>query len=217
MASKNRRNKVKFKLQPELIVIVACLVIMLVATIIMAVPTKAEKTTTSLNNAIYTYNQNNSSSSTSGSSSSSSSSYLPNKNVFEEVSHSALVKKIRTEEYVYVIYGQYTSNSTIVGNLYNIQTICEDEKISKVYLYDSTWVDTYDDVASESFNNLAKTLQDQIDNNKSADVEGFDLLESPALLVFHNGSMVFNSQSYDNDSYTWSMYIQKAFYLSEVK
>lgn len=216
MASKNRRNKVKFKLQPELIVIVACLVIMLVATIIMAVPTKAEKTTTSLNNAIYTYNQNNSSSSTSGSSSSSSS-YLPNKNVFEEVSHSALVKKIRTEEYVYVIYGQYTSNSTIVGNLYNIQTICEDEKISKVYLYDSTWVDTYDDVASESFNNLAKTLQDQIDNNKSADVEGFDLLESPALLVFHNGSMVFNSQSYDNDSYTWSMYIQKAFYLSEVK
>ena len=216
MASKNRRNKVKFKLQPELIVIVACLVIMLVATIIMAVPTKAEKTTTSLNNAIYTYNQNNSSSSTSGSSSSSSS-YLPNKNVFEEVSHSALVKKIRTEEYVYVIYGQYTSNQTIVGNLYNIQTICEDEKINKVYLYDSTWVDTYDDVASESFNNLAKTLQDQIDNNKSADVEGFDLLESPALLVFHNGSMVFNSQSYDNDSYTWSMYIQKAFYLSEVK
>ena len=215
MASKNRRNKVKFKLQPELIVIVACLVIMLVATIIMAVPTKAEKTTTSLNNAIYTYNQNNSSSSTSGSSSSSS--YLPNKNVFEEVSHSALVKKIRTEEYVYVIYGQYTSNQTIVGNLYNIQTICEDEKINKVYLYDSTWVDTYDDVASESFNNLAKTLQDQIDNNKSADVEGFDLLESPALLVFHNGSMVFNSQSYDNDSYTWSMYIQKAFYLSEVK
>ncbi len=216
MASKNRRNKVKFKLQPELIVIVACLVIMLVATIIMAVPTKAEKTTTSLNNAIYTYNQNNSSSST-GSSSSSSSSYLPNKNVFEEVSHSALVKKIRTEEYVYVIYGQYTSNQTIVGNLYNIQTICEDEKINKVYLYDSTWVDTYDDVASESFNNLAKTLQNQIDNNKSADVEGFDLLESPALLVFHNGSMVFNSQSYDNDSYTWSMYIQKAFYLSEVK
>ena len=216
MASKNRRNKVKFKLQPELIVIVACLVIMLVATIIMAVPTKAEKTTTSLNNAIYTYNQNNSSSSTSESSSSSSS-YLPNKNVFEEVSHSALVKKIRTEEYVYVIYGQYTSNQTIVGNLYNIQTICEDEKINKVYLYDSTWVDTYDDVASESFNNLAKTLQDQIDNNKSADVEGFDLLESPALLVFHNGSMVFNSQSYDNDSYTWSMYIQKAFYLSEVK
>lgn len=215
MASKNRRNKVKFKLQPELIVIVACLVIMLVATIIMAVPTKAEKTTTSLNNAIYTYNQNNSSSSTG--SSSSSSSYLPNKNVFEEVSHSALVKKIRTEEYVYVIYGQYTSNQTIVGNLYKIQTICEDEKINKVYLYDSTWVDTYDDVASESFNNLAKTLQDQIDNNKSADVEGFDLLESPALLVFHNGSMVFNSQSYDNDSYTWSMYIQKAFYLSEVK
>ena len=52
MASKNRRNKVKFKLQPELIIIVACLVAMLVATIWMAVPTKAEKTTTALNNAI---------------------------------------------------------------------------------------------------------------------------------------------------------------------
>ena len=63
MASKNRRNKVKFKLQPELIIIVACLVAMLVATIWMAVPTKAEKTTTALNNAIYSYNQANSSSS----------------------------------------------------------------------------------------------------------------------------------------------------------
>ncbi len=214
MASKNRRNKVKFKLQPELIVIVACLVIMLVATIIMAIPTKAEKTTTNLNNAIYSYNQQNSSS---GSSSSSSSSYLANDNVYEEVSHSSLVKKIRTEEYVYVIYGQYTSNTTIVSNLYYIQSICEDEEIKKVYLYDSTWVDEYDDTDSESFNVVAHALEEDFNKNKSADVEEFDLLVSPALLVFHNGSMVFNSQTYEDSSYTWAMYIQKAFYLSQVK
>lgn len=212
MASKNRRNKVKFKLQPELIVIVACLVIMLVATIIMAIPTKAEKTTTNLNNAIYSYNQQNSSSG-----SSSSSSYLANDNVYEEVSHSSLVKKIRTEEYVYVIYGQYTSNTTIVSNLYYIQSICEDEEIKKVYLYDSTWVDEYDDTDSESFNVVAHALEEDFNKNKSADVEEFDLLVSPALLVFHNGSMVFNSQTYEDSSYTWAMYIQKAFYLSQVK
>ncbi|MBR4496275.1 MAG: hypothetical protein IKP12_03995 [Acholeplasmatales bacterium] len=214
MASKNRRNKVKFKLQPELIVIVACLVIMLVATIIMAIPTKAEKTTTNLNNAIYSYNQQNSSS---GSSSSSSSSYLANDNVYEEVSHSSLVKKIRTEEYVYVIYGQYTSNTTIVSNLYYIQSICEDEEIKKVYLYDSTWVDEYEDTDSESFNVVAHALEEDFNKNKSADVEEFDLLVSPALLVFHNGSMVFNSQTYEDESYSWAMFIQKAFYLSQVK
>lgn len=212
MASKNRRSKVKFKLQPELIVLVVCIVVMLVATIIMAVPTKAETTTTNLNNAIYNYNSSQTNSSTS-----SSVSYLPTKNVYEEVSHSNLVKKIRTEEYVYVIYGQYTSNSDIVSSLSNIQTICEDEEIKKVYLYDSTWVDTYDDTASESFNLVAVPLQDDFNKNKSEDVSEFDLLKSPALLVFHNGSMVFNSQTYENSNYTWTMYVHKAFYLSEVK
>ncbi len=210
MASKNRRNKVKFKLQPELIILVVCIVVMLVATIIMAVPTKAETTTTNLNNAIYSYNSSQTDSSTSVS-------YLPTKNVYEEVSHSNLVKKIKNEEYVYVIYGQYTSNSDIVANLSNIQTICEDEEIKKVYLYDSTWVDTYDDTASESFNLVAVPLQDDFNKDKSEDVAGFDLLKSPALLVFHNGEMVFNSQTYENSTYTWSMYIHKAFYLSEVK
>jgi len=212
MASKNRRNKVKFKLQPELIVLVVCLVVMLVATIVMAIPTKAETTTTNLNNAIYSYNQQNSSSQSSGS----TSSYLPTKNVYEEVSHSNLVKKIKNNEYVYVIYGQYTSNTNIVANLYYIQTICEDEEIKNVCLYDSTWVDTYDDTDSESFNLVAAALEKDFNENKSSDVDDFDLLESPALLVFHNGSMVFNSQTYDNSSYTWSMYIQKAFYLSKV-
>ena len=209
MASKNRRNKVKFKLQPELIILVVCIVVMLVATIIMAVPTKAETTTTNLNNAIYSYNSSQTDSSTSVS-------YLPTKNVYEEVSHSNLVKKIKNEEYVYVIYGQYTSNTNIVANLYNIQTICEDEEIKNVCLYDSTWVDTYDDTDSESFNLVAAALEKDFNENKSSDVDDFDLLESPALLVFHNGSMVFNSQTYDNSSYTWSMYIQKAFYLSKV-
>ena len=214
MASKNRRNKVKFKLQPELIIILACLVVMLIATIWMAVPTKAETTTTNLNNAIYSYNQQNSSSS---SSSSTSSSYLPTKNVYEEVTHSNLVKKIKNEEYVYVIYGKYTSNTSIVGNLYNIQTICEDEEIKHVYLYDSTWVDEYDDTDSESFNIVASALEKDFNDNKSQDVSDFDLLKSPTLLVFHNGSMVFNSQTYENSSYTWSMYIRKAFYLSKVE
>ncbi len=205
MASKNRRNKVKFKLQPELIILIVCLILMITATIIMAIPTKAEKTTTNLNNAIYTYNQENSSNTIS---------YLPTKNVYEETSHSSLIKKIKNEEYVYVIYGQYASNSNIVSNLYLMQTICEDEEIKKIYLYDSTWIDEYDDTDSESFNIVANALEKDFNEGKSADVDDFDLLESPALLVFYNGSMIFNSQSYDYDN--WSMYIQKAFYLSKV-
>ncbi len=214
MASKNRKNKVKFKLTPELIVLVAVLVVMLVATIIMAIPSAKQNTTTKFNNSIATYN---SSQSSSGSSTSSSANYLPNDHVFVEVEHSELFKKVKSNDYVYVLYGN-PANSTIAANLASINSICSDLEIKEVCFYSSLWVEEFEDKDTETFNLVAKTLEDDFNTTKAADVEDFDLLTYPALLVFNKGKLVFNSQTYkDETGYNWSMYIQKAFYLSKVE
>ena len=213
MASKNRKNKVKFKLTPELIVLVAVLVVMLVATIIMAIPSAKQNTTTKFNNSIAAYNSSQSSSGTS----SSSANYLPNDHVFVEVEHSELFKKVKSNDYVYVLYGN-PANSTIAANLASINSICSDLEIKEVCFYSSLWVEEFEDKDTETFNLVAKTLEDDFNTTKAADVEDFDLLTYPALLVFNKGKLVFNSQTYkDETGYNWSMYIQKAFYLSKVE
>ncbi len=215
MASKNRKNKVKFKLTPELIVLVAALVVMLVVTIILAIPSAKQNTTTKFNNSIAAYNSSQSSSSSS--SSNSSANYLPNDNVFVEVEHSELFKKVKSNDYVYVLYGNPT-NSTIAANLASINSICSDLEIKEVCFYSSLWVEEFEDKDTEAFNLVAKTLENDFNNDKGADVEDFDLLTYPTLIVFNKGKMVFNSQTYkDETGYNWSMYIQKAFYLSKVE
>ena len=214
MASKNRKNKVKFKLTPELIVLVAALVIMLVVTIVLAIPSAKQNTTNKFNNSIAAYNSSQSSSS---SSSSSSASYLPNDNVYVEVEHSELFKKVKSNDYVYVLYGNPT-NSTIAANLASINSICSDLEIKEVCFYSSVWVEEFENKDTEAFNTVAKALENDFNNNKAADVEDFDLLSYPALVVFYKEQMVFNSQTYkDETGYNWSMYIQKAFYLSKVE
>ena len=214
MASKNRKNKVKFKLTPELIVLVAVLVVMLVVTIVLAIPSAKQNTTTKFNNSIAAYN---SSQSSSGTTSSASANYLPNDHVFVEVEHSELFKKVKSNDYVYVLYGNPT-NSTIAANLASINSICSDLEIKEVCFYSSLWVEEFENKDTEAFNLVAKTLENDFNNKKAADVEDFDLLSYPALIVFHKEEMVFNSQTYkDETGYNWSMYIQKAFYLSKVE
>ena len=212
MASKNRKNKVKFKFTPELIILVAALVVMLVVTIILAIPSAKQNTTTKFNNSIASYN-----SSSSSSQNSASANYLPNDNVFVEVEHSELFKKVKSNDYVYVLYGN-PANSTIAANLANINSICSDLEIKEVCFYSSLWVEEFENKDTEAFNVVKKTLEDDFNTKKAADVEDFDLLTYPALVVFHKEEMVFNSQSYkDETSANWSQYIQKAFYLSKVE
>lgn len=212
MASKNRKNKVKFKFTPELIILVAALVVMLVVTIILAIPSAKQNTTTKFNNSIASYNSANSSSQNS-----TSANYLPNDNVFVEVEHSELFKKVKSNDYVYVLYGN-PANSTIAANLANINSICSDLEIKEVCFYSSLWVEEFENKDTEAFNVVKKTLEDDFNTKKAADVEDFDLLTYPALVVFHKEEMVFNSQSYkDETSANWSQYIQKAFYLSKVE
>ena len=210
MASKYKKNKVKFKWTKELLVLILGLLAIIGATIALSLPTNNEKITTEINDAIIAAN---SQSSSDGSSTSYSS--IPTDNVYESISHKKLLKKIAKEEYVYVLYGSKNS-SIILENASKINTIAVSEEIDTIYVYSSLWVEEAEDTNAEAFKSEKKVIEDDLNANKNVDVEAFSVLNYPALLVFHNGSLIFNSQEYDDKDYvTWNMYIQKALYISK--
>ncbi len=199
MASKNRKNKVKFKWTKELIILLVLIVAMITATIVLSIPSKSARTTTKLNNAITANSSSDSSSSTN---------LLPDDNVYVETTHKELLKKIGNDEYVYVLYGSLT-DSNYTNLLYGINSKASQYEVKTVCLYSSDWVLETDDTDSATFKDKASSLSGDFSYSKG--VVKFDYLKSPAILVFHNGEMVMNSQEYDdNDSYNWNQYINKA-------
>ncbi len=211
MASKHRKNKAKFKWTKELIILIVALVAILTVTIVLSVPSEKSKSTKRWNAAITAVNSAN----TSTDSNASSYSLLPNENVFEEISHNRLMKKIDSGDYVYVIYGS-TNNNVLLSQLYNINIKASDEEIKTIYIYSSLWVEETEDKETEAFKEKTNTLESEINENKEKDVEEFSLLSYPAMLVFHEGKLIFNSQGYDDvDQYNWYMYVQKALLISK--
>ena len=59
MASKSRRNRVKFKFTKELLFLIIFLVAVLTATIGLSMPSKSSRQLEALNDAITDYNQEN--------------------------------------------------------------------------------------------------------------------------------------------------------------
>ncbi|MGM9968995.1 MAG: hypothetical protein ACI35S_01195 [Anaeroplasma sp.] len=207
MASKNRRNKVKFKLTKELVILVVALLAILTATIIMALPSNAAKTLEKYNDAITEYNSANST----------SYSTLPEEHVFKEISFEKLVNKKNSDEYTYVFYGSF-SQGAFVENLSKINTQAKEHEIKTVYLFFCTWVEEQDDINSIDFNNEAKEKNALLNESKDKSQDEFDMVDitEPALLVFKSGTLIFNTQTYvDNDEYSWSNYINKALTLEK--
>ena len=62
MASKSKRNKIKFKWTKELIFLLVGIVVLIVAAVIINLPTSASVTLEKYNTAISTYNSENSTS-----------------------------------------------------------------------------------------------------------------------------------------------------------
>lgn len=208
MASKYRKNKAKFKWTKELIFLIIALAAILTVTIVLSVPSEKSKSTKRWNAAITAVNSSSSDSSTSYS-------LLPSDHVFEEISHSKLMKQIATGDYVYVLYGSTNSN-ILLSQLYNINAKAYDEEIKTIYIYSSLWVEETEDTETESFKEKQSSIENEINAGKDKDVEDFDLLTYPAMLVFHEGTLIFNTQSYDDvDQYNWYMYVQKALLISK--
>lgn len=209
MARNGRRNKTKFVLHKELIILVLVLVAMIITTICLTIPSAGEKRLAELNDAITEYNTlNNTSYST-----------LDEDNVIRKASLKQLEKEIKgdtngTEEnpqYTYVLYGSLT-NGIICQYISAIDKEAQQREVEVVFLYSSEKVDNQEDKDDVEF--LASLEKDE--NIFNADVlEGVDevdLLKTPALYVYRNGELVFNSTTIEEDgSYNWELIINKAF------
>ena len=214
MAKKEKRtsynkNKTKFVLHKELIFLVLGLIAILVVTIVLSIPSEAKKTYEELNNAINSYNTANST----------SYNLLAEDNVYKKASLKTLDKAISSTsdgteenaEYVYILYGSL-SNATVLEFLSVIDNEAQQREVKTVYFYSSEKVDNQSDKEDSDF--LEEIDQDQQVFNVSV-LEGtdeVDLLETPAVYVYKNGMLVFNSVTVTSDSsYNWYQMISQAF------
>lgn len=217
MASKRNRKKVKFKWTKELIFLISALVVLLTVTIILAIPSADKKNLTKWNEAIQAYNTENST----------SYSTIPTDNVLKEISggsYEAQFNNVRSEAdndgYTYIFYGSLT-NATFLEQLSNINNLAKEYEIEKIYIL---YADFYEDAKAEetvetaSFRSECSGYENILNNGKSKDATDIDLTLFPALFVYHDNKLIFNTQSgKDSTEYSWNIYIQKAFSFEQVE
>jgi len=209
MASKRRRNKVKFKWNRYLIILIVALVALITATIILSIPSEAKRNLNKWNEAITAYNTENST----------SYSTITSENVFTEIDESSYKKEIKkvkslakSSGYTYFWYGSLT-NGDYLEQLSAINTLAKDYEIDNVYLLYATYVteaEADEETDTADYKKTVDSYEDILNADKDADVEDVDLTSYPALLVYKDSKLIFNSQG-GSDEYSWSIYIQKAF------
>ena len=208
MARAGRRTKTKFVIRKELIILVLIIVAMIVTTICLSIPSAAEKRLEEFNTAITEYNTANSTSySTLGE---------------DSVIRKASLKKVEqviedskgTEsepKYAYIIYGSLT-DAKICQYLSAIDTEAQNRDVKTVYIYFSDKVDRQEDKEDTDFLNDLEQDEKIFNSDILEGIEEVDLLKTPALYVYKNGELVFNSVTIEEDgSYSWDLIINKAF------
>lgn len=208
MAKTGRRSTTKFILRKELIILVLVLVAMLITTICLSIPYGNEKNLEELNAAITEYNSTTGSSYT----------LLGEDTVIRKTEmkkvgdHIAESKGTEADpKYTYILYGSL-SDSTILQYLSKIDSEAQQREVKVVYLVSSEKVDTQEDKDDADF--LAELEKDEKVFNADVleGIEEVDLLDTPALYVYKNGELVFNSVPVIEDgSYNWELVINVAF------
>lgn len=209
MARSVRKNKTKFIIRKELIILILVLVAMIVTTVCLSIPSAAEKRLEEFNTAITEYNSLN------------STSYATLTE--DHVIRKASLKKISSEisadangmeenpKYTYVLYGSL-SNSVILQYLSVIDTEAQRREVKVVYLYSSEKVDKQEDKDDVEFLADLEKDEDVFNADVLEGVDEVDLLKAPALYVYRNSELVFNSTTLEDDgSYNWELIINKAF------
>ena len=218
MASKSRRNRVKFKFTKELLFLILFLVVIIVAAVGLSVPSKSSRQLESLNDAITEYNSDNS-----------TSYYTLDKDHHFSVIGGGISKKVNKvkklaarEKYTYVFYGSL-NNSTFLEQLYYINQACDDEKydISKVYLFYDDFIEEAKkngDDDTKEFKDKINGYEEKINAKVNDDSKDFDMTvtDTPTLLVFYKGELLFNTQQDESSKYNWTAYITKAFSFENV-
>ncbi len=208
MAKAGRRNKTKFILRKELIILVLVLIAMIVTTVCLSIPSATEKRLEEFNTAITEYNTANST----------SYSTLGEDSVIRKTSLKQVTKAIEdskgTEEepkYTYILYGSLT-NATICQYLSAIDTEAQNREVKVVYLYSSEKVDKQEDKDDADFLNEIDQDEKVFNSDVLEGIDAVDLLKTPALYVYKNGELIFNSVTVEEDgSYNWELIINKAF------
>ena len=211
MASKRNRKKVKFKWTKELIILLVALATLLTVTIILAIPSQDKKNLSKWNDAITAYNTENS---TSYSTLASTDNHLKEVGGSDE-SHFKKARDLAdTEGYTYFFYGSLT-NATFLEQLSKINTVADNYEIENVYVlyatfYEEAQADNETDTVS--FKQKCDAYEDILNSGKNGDATEIDLTVYPALFVYKNNSLIFNTQvGKDSEEYSWSIYIRKAF------
>ncbi len=206
MASKNRKRKNKFVWTKELIFLIAGLLILIAVAIVINLPTSAEKSLSKYNTAISDYNSANSTQYQT----------LAKDNVFREIDYNGLLNEKTKNEYVYVFYGTL-SNGTYLEQLSNINTKAKDCEVKTVYLMFADWYENATDKESLTFITELEDREEKLSSGRT-EHDKVSLADYPALLVFKDNKLVYNTQTYQNassgDDYNWNMYINKAFTLN---
>ena len=209
MASKNKRNQAKFKWTKELTFLVVFLVAMIAITVVLAIPSSAKRNLNKYNEAITAYNTENST----------SISTLTTDNVFEEISGgydkqvSNVMDAVKKEQYTYVFYGKLTEGQFLT-QLAEINTVAKEYEVKKVYIFLANYVsdaEANSETATSTYNNQIKEYNKILNADRFSDCKEFDMASTPALLVYKDGKLFFNTQSDADESFTWSQYINKAF------
>ena len=209
MASKSKRNKATFKWTKEFIFLISFVSILIIVTIVLAIPSGAQRALNTYNDAITAYNTENSTTYQT----------LSSDNVFEEIGGgydaqvNNAVRVSKNEGYTYIFYVSL-KDAAFVEQMSNINTIAKNYDIKKVYVFVANYVtdaEKNEETSTLTFNNNVTKYNDLMNYNVNKDCTKFDMASHPALLVYKTGELIFNTQVDTDSKYTWSQYITKAF------
>ena len=212
MASKSRRNKATFKWTKELIFLISFIAVLVIVTVVLAIPSNAKRTLNKYNDAITAYNTENST----------TYSTLASDNVYEEIGGgydeqvNNVVKLAKSDNYTYIFYVTLT-DAAFVEQISNINSFAKEYDVKKVYIFLANYVkdaEKNEETSTFTYKTKINEYNDKLNSNGitvNQDCTKFDMASHPALLVYKSGELLFNTQVDTDSKYTWSQYITKAF------
>ena len=206
MASKRKKNRVKFKWTKELIILIVLIVAMIGASIALSFPTAERKRIDKYNNAITTYNaENNISYST-----------LSDKERFRDISFSDLYDKKKSSGYTMVFYTTLKTGD-FIAQMAKIDDLAEKFKLKYVYILYASYVSdaSSDKKETKDYRDHLDDLEEEINSDVDKDQDPFDMETYPVVLLFKDNTLIFNSETYKDDTNSsFALCITKAFSLT---